>query len=54
MVPVGGSPQDDAALAVLGAALPGRTVVGVPTPVLAYGGGGVHCITQQLPKEARA
>ncbi|MFC6480680.1 agmatine deiminase family protein [Streptomyces goshikiensis] len=54
VVPVGGTPQDDAALAVLAAALPGRTVVGVPTPVLAYGGGGVHCITQQLPKEARA
>ncbi|WP_327417365.1 agmatine deiminase family protein [Streptomyces sp. NBC_01233] len=32
-------------------ALPGRKVVGVPTPVLAYGGGGVHCITQQLPTE---
>ncbi|MFI5638458.1 agmatine/peptidylarginine deiminase [Streptomyces goshikiensis] len=54
VVPVGGTPQDDAALAVLAAALPGRTVVGVPTPVLAYGGGGIHCITQQLPKEARA
>lgn len=54
VVPVSGSPQDEDALAVLAAALPGRKVVGVPTPVLAYGGGGVHCITQQLPKEARA
>ncbi|MFJ6759721.1 agmatine/peptidylarginine deiminase [Streptomyces sp. NPDC091273] len=51
VVPVGGGPQDEAALAVLASALPGRKVVGVPTPVLAYGGGGVHCITQQLPTE---
>ncbi|MFD9336138.1 agmatine/peptidylarginine deiminase [Streptomyces sp. NPDC060028] len=57
VVPVGGadrSATDEAALAVIAAALPGRKVVGVPTPVLAYGGGGVHCITQQLPKAARA
>ncbi|MFJ9339961.1 agmatine/peptidylarginine deiminase [Streptomyces sp. NPDC101733] len=56
VVPVGGDhPESDAAaLAVLASALPGRKVVGVPTPVLAYGGGGVHCITQQLPKAARA
>lgn len=57
VVPVGGDPDstsDAEALAVLAAALPGRKVVGVPTPVLAYGGGGIHCITQQLPKAARA
>ncbi|MEV6955928.1 agmatine deiminase family protein [Streptomyces sp. NPDC051183] len=57
VVPVGGdgrSGTDAAALAVIAAALPGRKVVGVPTPVLAYGGGGIHCITQQLPKAARA
>ncbi|MEU8461328.1 agmatine deiminase family protein [Streptomyces sp. NPDC029003] len=53
VVPVAGAPEDGAALAVLAAALPGRKVVGVPTPVLAYGGGGVHCITQQFPKEGR-
>ncbi|MER5731212.1 agmatine deiminase family protein [Streptomyces sp. NPDC002138] len=54
VVPVGGAAADEAALAVIAAALPGRTVVGVPTPVLAYGGGGVHCITQQLPKDLTA
>ncbi|MET9606617.1 agmatine deiminase family protein [Streptomyces sp. NPDC006512] len=54
VVPVAGTPRDEEALAVLAAALPGRKVVGVQAPVLAYGGGGVHCITQQLPKEARA
>ncbi|MFD8947253.1 agmatine/peptidylarginine deiminase [Streptomyces xanthophaeus] len=52
VVPLGGdtrSGADEAALAAIASALPGRKVVGVPTPVLAYGGGGVHCITQQLP-----
>jgi agmatine deiminase len=33
-------------------AYPGREVVPVPGVVLAYGGGGPHCITQQVP-EAR-
>jgi agmatine deiminase len=27
----------------------GREVVGVPARMLAEGGGGVHCITQQVP-----
>ncbi len=39
----------DAAVARVGAALAGREVVAVPGSVLAYGGGGVHCITQQVP-----
>jgi agmatine deiminase len=40
---------DRAALAVVGAELPGREIVPVPGAVLAYGGGGVHCITQPVP-----
>ncbi|MFI9100843.1 agmatine/peptidylarginine deiminase [Streptomyces fildesensis] len=49
VVPVAGVPQDEDALAVIASAYPGRKVVGVRTPVIAFGGGGVHCITQQIP-----
>ncbi|GAA2772434.1 agmatine deiminase family protein [Streptomyces showdoensis] len=49
VVPVAGLPQDDAALAVIAAAYPGRKVVGVRALAIAFGGGGVHCITQQIP-----
>ncbi|MEV8457506.1 agmatine deiminase family protein [Streptomyces sp. NPDC052095] len=49
VVPVAGMPQDEDALAVIASAYPGREVVGVRAPVIAFGGGGVHCITQQIP-----
>ncbi|MER5886269.1 agmatine deiminase family protein [Streptomyces sp. NPDC001941] len=49
VVPVAGVPQDAAALEVIASAYPDRKVVGVPAPVVAWGGGGVHCITQQVP-----
>jgi agmatine deiminase len=41
--------MDEEALRRLRELLPGRAIVGVPGRVLALGGGGVHCITQQLP-----
>ncbi|MFG2294495.1 agmatine/peptidylarginine deiminase [Streptomyces sp. NPDC048603] len=49
VVPVAGLPQDEAALAVIASAYPGRKVVGVRALAIAFGGGGVHCITQQIP-----
>jgi agmatine deiminase len=49
IVPVCGLDSDQQALAIIGAAYPGREVVAVPGAVLAYGGGGPHCITQQVP-----
>ncbi|OPC76564.1 agmatine deiminase [Embleya scabrispora] len=49
VVPVADHPADAGALAVIQAAFPDRKVVGVVTPTVAYGGGGVHCITQQVP-----
>ncbi len=49
IVPVSAADSDEQALAVIAAAYPGREVVGVPGLVIAYGGGGPHCITQQVP-----
>ncbi len=49
VVPVADHPEDAGALAVIAAAFPDRKVVGVRARVIAFGGGGVHCITQQLP-----
>ena len=49
IVPLAGDPQDEEALARIAACYPSREVVGVPASVIAYGGGGPHCITQQVP-----
>ena len=49
IVPVDGNPGDAHALATLSDAYPDREVVAVPGATLAYGGGGPHCITQQIP-----
>ena len=48
-MPVVEGPEGDAALDQVRAALPDREVVGIDGSVLAYGGGGIHCITQQVP-----
>lgn len=40
---------DSRALAIYREAFPGREIVGVPGLAIAYGGGGPHCITQQVP-----
>ena len=50
IVPVTGADSDAGALAVIGDAFPGREVISAPGAVLAYGGGGPHCITQQVPR----
>jgi agmatine deiminase len=49
IVPVAGQQTDEEALALIGGLYPGREVVAVPGVTLARGGGGVHCITQQVP-----
>jgi agmatine deiminase len=41
--------RDEEVLRMLGSLFESRGVVGVPARVLAEGGGGVHCITQQVP-----
>ena len=40
---------DDQAAAVLRRACPDRAIVGVPAREILLGGGGIHCITQQIP-----
>ena len=49
IVPVSGADSDAEALGIIAAAFSGREIVPVPGTVLAYGGGGPHCITQQVP-----
>lgn len=49
IVPTTGAPTDVEVLHRLGQAFPGREVVGVDGTLIAKGGGGVHCITQQVP-----
>lgn len=50
IVPVAGkAAEDDVPLAIIREAFPGRKVVPITGRVIAEGGGGVHCITQQVP-----
>ena len=52
VMPLAGVDTDAEALERIAAAYPDREVVGVPGRVIAYGGGGPHCITQQVPATA--
>ena len=49
IVPTAGHEFDEEALAIIGEAFPQRSTVPVPGATIAYGGGGPHCITQQVP-----
>jgi len=50
VVPLAGRPDpDEEALARLREAFAGKEVIGVPGVTHAFGGGGPHCITQQVP-----
>ena len=50
IVPVCGHDADNEMLALLGEYIPDRDVVGLEIgKILAHGGGGIHCITQQVP-----
>jgi agmatine deiminase len=51
VVPLCGHPADDDMIGIIAEQYPGREVVGLDVgAVLAYGGGGIHCITQQVPR----
>jgi agmatine deiminase len=45
---------DEHAAEVLAACFPEREIVGVPAREILLGGGGIHCITQQVPALSRA
>lgn len=49
IVPTAGTDEDDEPLQILKDMFPKRKIVPVPGNVLGEGGGGVHCITQQIP-----
>ena len=50
VVPVCGHPADPDMLAIIAAQYPGRETIGLDVgAILAVGGGGIHCITQQIP-----
>ncbi len=49
IVPAAGTAEDDEPLAILKDLFPQRKIVPVPGRILGEGGGGVHCITQQIP-----
>ena len=49
VVPADGEPNDDAVLVQLKDAYPDREIVTVPGAIILEGGGGPHCITQQIP-----
>lgn len=50
LVPTADNPADADMLGIIAAQFPGREVIGLNVgPILAHGGGGIHCITQQVP-----
>ncbi len=50
IVPIYGSPQDEAAVRDLQKLFPKHEVVGAKAKFILTGGGAFHCITQQIPK----
>jgi agmatine deiminase len=50
LVPVCGHDADADMLAIIAEQYPGRETIGLDVgTILAIGGGGIHCITQQVP-----
>jgi len=49
LLPVFDDPADEAAIAALRRAFPGRRVAAIPSRDLVWGLGAFHCVTQQMP-----
>jgi agmatine deiminase len=50
IVPIFEDPMDGTAFHAIQGAFPDRQIVEIDAFDLIYGGGGIHCITQQQPK----
>ena len=50
ILPQYGDENDELAVKQMQEIYPDRKIVGVQTTEVAYGGGNIHCITQQQPK----
>ena len=50
LVPQFGDSNDAQALEDIKAAYPDREIIGIYTKEVIFGGGNIHCITQQQPK----
>jgi agmatine deiminase len=50
VIPTHGCPNDQAAVEAIGALFPGRRAIGLPAEHILTGGGGFHCISQQVPE----
>ena len=49
VVPVFGTPHDEAGVAAIAALFPGRATIGLMADAVLAGGGGFHCASQQMP-----
>jgi agmatine deiminase len=49
IVPTAGDDKDADAITQISEVFSDREVIGVPAVTIAFGGGGPHCITQQVP-----
>jgi len=49
LVPTYNDPNDEKALEIIQSCFPNRKVIGIDSRDLIYGGGSIHCITQQQP-----
>ncbi len=50
LMPTYGDPQDDKALATVGAAFPDRKIIGIDCSAVILQHGSLHCLTMQLPQ----
>jgi agmatine deiminase len=50
VVPIYGTPHDEAGVAAIAALFPDRATVGIMADAILAGGGSFHCSSQQMPR----